>query len=433
MESDLLPPWRRYRKPILSSPAKDTEMPTRSVTPIRKHRPPAFLRINPRTKKGEYRVIDSSNQSKRCKRIALVGFDRLPSGFYKNDGYGLTGGGNLLVQELYDRLGKEVSLTVTAAGKSALDVRGRKTKLTLLHADLQALNATARTVKRKRNEETRAAVLAFLGRHFQQFREHRDAQPQYVPGTLSETLRSSGVTSLLNTDDRAELEKFIPDYLSNVPGTLRANNKLRIIFDSMDAGKKVHLEKVLKEFRRKLARQVQNEALWQQFLSEHILIFRNTYGEVLEKRSVSLEGKFPDFMLIDPYSYLDIYEIKKPHTALLSYDNSRNNYYWSTDLSKAISQVENYAHQVNRHCDTLINDIRRSKGLEVSIVRPRAYIIAGMRGQLTTTKMKDDFRILNESLKNIDVILYDDLLENLEAFVKRIGSPRDERPPARTR
>jgi len=33
--------------------------------------------------------------------------------------------------------------------------------------------------------------------------------------------------------------------------------------------------------------------------------------------------------------------------------------------------------------------------------------------------MADDFRILCESLKNVDIILYDDLLESMETFVGR--------------
>jgi len=78
-------------------------------------------------------------------------------------------------------------------------------------------------------------------------------------------------------------------------------------------------------------------------------------------------------------------------------------------------------HQVQKNSDALMNDIRRNKGIEVSIVRPRGYIIAGLRNQLNKTKMVDDFRILNESLKNIDIILYDDLLNNLETFVSKIG------------
>ena len=216
------------------------------------------------------------------------------------------------------------------------------------------------------------------------------------------------------------MEDFIPDYLSNIPGTLRAKKKLQVVFDSLDAGKKVYFEKIIKEFKKKLKGRSQNEAIWQKFLSDYILILRNSYGEVLEKESVSLEGKFPDFMLIDPYSYLDIYEIKKPTTNLLKHDRSRNNYYWDTEISKAISQVENYIHQVQRHSDSLINDIRRNKGIEVNIVRPRGYIIAGLRKQLKNSKMLDDLRILNESLKNIDIIFYDDLLNNLEAFVRRV-------------
>ena len=53
----------------------------------------------------------------------------------------------------------------------------------------------------------------------------------------------------------------------------------------------------------------------------------------------------------------------------------------------------------------------------MSIVRPKGYIIAGTRNQLTSTEMLDDFRILSEALKNIDVLLYDDLLNNLEAWL----------------
>lgn len=88
-------------------------------------------------------------------------------------------------------------------------------------------------------------------------------------------------------------------------------------------------------------------------------------------------------------------------------------------MSKAIAQVENYAYQSQRHADALTNDIRKAKGIEVNIVRPRGYIIAGRRTQLQSEKMADDFRVLCDSLKNVDIILYDDLLESLETFVSR--------------
>ena len=76
---------------------------------------------------------------------------------------------------------------------------------------------------------------------------------------------------------------------------------------------------------------------------------------------------------------------------------------------------------IQRNSDTFVTDIRRVKNLDISTVRPRDYIIAGLRSQLSTTRMADDFRILDESLKNIDIILYDDLLSNLEGFAQRIS------------
>ena len=239
---------------------------------------------------------------------------------------------------------------------------------------------------------------------------------------MAETLKQKNFIKKLGVEDRKELEELIPDYLGSIQGTLKAKKKLQIVFDTLDAGKKVYFEKIIKEFKSKLKRKVQNEQIWQNFLSEYILLLRNTYGEVLEKESVTLQGKYPDFMLLDPYGYLDIYEIKKPSTNLMKLDKSRNNFYWDVEISKAISQTENYLHQVQRSSDTLINDIRRNKGIDVNIVRPKGYIIAGMRDQLTKGKMLDDFRILSEALKNIDIILYDDLLTNLESFVNKIGT-----------
>ena len=41
-------------------------------------------------------------------------------------------------------------------------------------------------------------------------------------------------------------------------------------------------------------------------------------------------------------------------------------------------------------------------------------------------RMRNDFRILNESLKNIDIILYDDLVANLGAFLAKLRTESEE-------
>lgn len=379
-----------------------------------------FCRIDRTKKRGSYTILESDRQTEAIHGpVRLEGFESLPSGFYRNGGYGFTLAGALAIQEIHQRFKKKVAVTVSAAGSAKVDGRGRHAKAFIPHAVLQALGQKIRNIKRDRNEEMRVAVQHILGKTFTQFRDMRDAEAGYIPGRVAEILGMEAVEKRLSVEDRAALEEFIPDYLSSIPGTLRAKKKLKVIYDSLDAGRKIYLSKVIKEFRRKLKARVQNEQTWQTFLSEYILVLRNTYGEVLEKNSVSIQGKFPDFMLIDAYGYLDIYEIKKPSTRLLALDRGRNNYYWDPEISKAIAQVENYIHQAQRHADVLRTDIQKSKGVDVNIVRPQGYIVAGTRSQLASPKMADDFRILSESLKNIDVILYDDLLASLEAFVQK--------------
>ncbi|PKN69064.1 MAG: hypothetical protein CVU54_12195 [Deltaproteobacteria bacterium HGW-Deltaproteobacteria-12] len=382
-----------------------------------------FFRLNRKTKKGKYTILPNFSQYKYCEVVYFTGFDRLPSGFYTNDGIGLTGSGIFLFQEISDQYKKKIELTLIADGVPKIDARGKKVRITLLYGDLSAINSEVRNTKRIRNEEIRTEVRRFLCKKFsRQFKQFRSITPQYTAGELAETLKQKNLINRLGTEDRKELEELIPNYLSSIQGTLKAKKKLQVVFDSLDAGKKVYFEKIIKEFKSKMKRRIQNEQIWQDFLSEYILLLRNTYGEVLEKESVTLQGKYPDFMLLDPYGYLDIYEIKKPSTNLLKLDKSRNNYYWDVEMAKAISQTENYLHQVQRSSDALTNDIRRNKGLDVNIVRPKGYIIAGTRDQLKKGKMLDDFRILSGALKNIDIILYDDLLSNLESFIRRIGT-----------
>ena len=130
----------------------------------------------------------------------------------------------------------------------------------------------------------------------------------------------------------------------------------------------------------------------------------NSYAHVIEHQSVELTGKFPDFMLIDAYGYLDVYEIKKPSTKLFGYDSGRKNYYWSAELARAITQTEKYMSSVQRHRFELESKFGKNQ-VKAHIVRPRGFIIAGKRSDLKNEDTHLDFRVLNDSLKNIDVIL----------------------------
>jgi hypothetical protein len=193
---------------------------------------------------------------------------------------------------------------------------------------------------------------------------------------------------------------------------------VKIIAEGLKKTQRVYLEQIIAEYENKLKGK-SSEGIWQTFLRSHILMLLSTYAAVIEKQSVDLDGKYPDFMLVDAYGYLDVYEIKKPQTMVLNFDRSRKNYYWSVEVAKAISQTEKYLDNIQQYRLDLEHKLRRGK-IEAHIVRPRGFIVVGKRSSLTTDEMREDFRVLNDGLKSVDLIFYDDLLDNLKTLLNRI-------------
>ena len=223
-------------------------------------------------------------------------------------------------------------------------------------------------------------------------------------------------------DDKNALRAIFPSLIGEMAFSLRTTSKVRIVAEGLKRTQRVYLDKVIAEYEKRL-KGTRSEGTWQKFLRSHILTLLNSYAAIIEKQSVDLDGKYPDFMLVDAYGYVDVYEIKKPQTKVLNFDPSRKNYYWSPDVAKAVSQTEKYLGSIQQYALDLEDRLRR-KGIEAHIVRPRGFVIVGKRANLSSEEMKEDFRVLNDGLKNIDLIFYDDLLDNLKALLERLETEK---------
>lgn len=378
-------------------------------------------RINTRTCRGTYYIRQGSGQSKFLETVDLVGFDKLPPGF-KRSGYGMTGSGPFLLDQLAKKYGRRLALRIKATGKTCVNRSTSSTRVDIPLADLKGLNKQARDINAEKNARTRALVEGYLATALPTaFSKGAAKQPEYKAGTVATLLALPSVATGLSKEDRDSLAAFYGTFLKGVDVSVKSVDGARFILDNVQAGQRVFLKRVIADYEKKLDQPNLTEPAWQTFLRENILYLLNSYTAVVEKQSVDLDGKYPDFMLIDPYGYLDIYEIKKPHTSLLKYDDSRKNYYWDVELSKAIAQVERYIDGTREHRLDVAEKIKTSTGREIQVVRPRGFIIAGRRSQLDSSEAERGFRILNDSLKNIDVILYDDLLANVKTLVARLS------------
>ncbi len=371
---------------------------------------------------GTYYVNSESSQTKFINEINLAGFRTFPRTFYPS-GFGFRVSGNQLLQELHDKFGARLRISLTPTGPSSIKRGKNIVRVTLNEALLIQANRVVSGIKREKFNEIRTVVGEYLNKEFPgTFQQTNTGLLDYKPNTIADFLEDESVIAALSERDENALKLIYPQLIDATTFSLRSNKQVRIISEGIKTSQKVYLERTIAEFKKKMDKSLA-EGTWQTFLRQHILTLLNIYAFVIEKQSVQLDGKYPDFMLIDAYGYLDIYEIKKPQTPLVKYDKSRSNYYWDKELARAIIQTEKYISHVERNRFELENKLKKL-GSDARIVRPQGYIIAGKRADLTED-MQEDFRTLNDSLKNVDIICFDDLLDNLIALQMRLTTDAD--------
>lgn len=370
--------------------------------------------------RGEYHINPGSSQEKYLKQFKFEGFSTFPKALYPT-GYGFKVSGGQLLRPLSEKYGKKLHLVLSATKPSGVSRTKTRVNVTVNADKLAQVNREVSDVKRARNKEIGSLVREFLLDQFpKEFTGTAAGTFKYRPNKIAELLEDQEVIDNLSANDKVAIQGIYPQLLDDMVFTLKAPTKVKIVADGIKKSKKVYLQKIITEFETKLAANG-SEATWQKFLNDHILMLLNSYAHVIEHQSVELTGKFPDFMLIDAYGYLDVYEIKKPSTKLFGYDSGRKNYYWSAELARAITQTEKYMSSVQRHRFELESKFGKNQ-VKAHIVRPRGFIIAGKRSDLKNEDTHLDFRVLNDSLKNIDVICFDDLLDNLKALLDRISN-----------
>lgn len=169
------------------------------------------------------------------------------------------------------------------------------------------------------------------------------------------------------------------------------------------------------------------ESEWQKFFDEYITLFDSRYVHKINYKNIATGiTKYPDLVLVDIYGYIDFYELKKSGTDLIQYDKSHKTWFWSKDVSMVISQVSDYLQKSKENALSYAKAIKdetetdTEQGLEVNIINPRAIIVIGHTKQLDTEKKRNHFKNLRESLKDIEFVLYDELLERLKNLLDTI-------------
>lgn len=345
-------------------------------------------------------------------KIYYRGYGNKRPRFLKDNGQGFAGGKHLL--ETLNKKFKRYDLILTPK-TDGITTTGNKKAVQISERTLNRINAIVRDRTRDVRLDAAVQILAVT------FPE------EFTSSQRVETYRKGMFAGLLTStlDPRAvsvEDQKAITAFAAKVAADPKSNG-----FDEKETVKRkhtvqlLHLEKLIAEFEDRLGRNL-SENDWQSYFEEKILYFQDSYINKIHKPNIALiTSQFPDFGVITADDYLDLIEIKLPKTVLLAEDKSHHTFFWTSDLAKAIAQVETYIDSVASKRAEIIVQIEKLTGIRLRIVKPRGIVIAGSTSEFTTVPAKRDFfRLLNEGLKNVEIVPYDELSRRLRNTVASI-------------
>lgn len=351
----------------------------------------------------------------KIKTILFEGFDDLPP-IISDLGFGFDNKSiNNFFRFKFDR--PVNTIIISEAGKS----EEKSGVLTLNVKDYEELSRAINQEQRACDDTKRTLISNFLNQHFPGLKyQHRETNnnKDLILRNLNQKLIEQ-----LTADDVQRIGQF---YVDAAQKYKRHDVVRRMLLDLQRSSQLLTLQEVVKQYEELLG-QDPLEKEWQRFFDEHITLFDNRYIAKLDHKNIATGiVKYPDLVLVDIYGYVDFYELKRSSTKLLQYDDSHKTYFWSKEIAMAIAQSADYLQKAKENAVNFAKTIKEEtaidgkNGLEISIVNPRAIIVAGQSSDLKNDKMRHHFKNLREGLKNIEFLLYDELLERLKNLLNSV-------------
>lgn len=174
----------------------------------------------------------------------------------------------------------------------------------------------------------------------------------------------------------------------------------------------------------------QLEGLWQKYFENYLLYLIFTYKQIFPKVELkNIQGgkRYPDFIGVNHYNGLDVIEIKTHLKSILTWDQNHQNYHFSAEVSKAIVQTTNYMDAIVQRRFQDDSDEKKITSYVDSenLYHPRGIIIISSFEKITSSERRDpelerDFTKLRNSLKNIEILTFDEVLGIAGEYLKNI-------------
>lgn len=254
--------------------------------------------------------------------------------------------------------------------------------------------------------------------------------------------------NLLKEKDKKIIAEMIPILIKN--GNIKISlkdvtdiNKERLK-DIIQLGRDLISKKIGVEKKLGISREhIGKEYAWQRYFELYgsYLLF-GSIEQQIPQAAVKLNSELRstnsnlDLLTINRYGFLDVVELKKSDDYLFKIDESHDNIVPTSKLSTAISQVNNYLMLLpySEENGELVKGAESATGMLVigtnDSLMKKEHIDKYMerKGKSIETiklKLRKALRDLNYSYAHIQIVLYDELLDNLENFLNQMSVEMD--------
>ncbi len=176
------------------------------------------------------------------------------------------------------------------------------------------------------------------------------------------------------------------------------------------------------------------EKFWQELFKQHPNILSTIIPSVVHiiedqpyfggKAIDNKGGTIGDFLYKSGTNNVSIIEIKTPSTDLLGTEYRNDVFCPSKELTGSIIQIRKQKDNLMKEYD----HIRRKsliKGKDFDAYDPKSYIIIGNSSKLNSIEL-ESFELFRNSLKDIEIITFNELIEKLKIFQKYITQDFEE-------
>lgn len=232
----------------------------------------------------------------------------------------------------------------------------------------------------------------------------------------------SATTQLKTKDTVAVIDKeqdqlkYIKTLLSDksiVDLVSKGDIKIEELSSLRDSIRFAEIRQAVSEFETLLA-ESDTEKDFENWCVKNYWVFGNYYVATDDIHQISNAEKVDQLIKNAINQYRDIIEFKKPSFDVLCYDRTHLNYYFSAEVSKAISQCVNYSDVFSSEAK---DGLHRHK--EIVAYYPKSIIVIGRSNNFNDEQIKA-LHGLNSRLNGIIVKTYDDLLAQAKALLSSL-------------